>query len=231
MKKLLLLFTTILILSCSKKEQPIINETPVIQESKTVQIGNQLWTKRNLDVSTYRNGDTIPQVTDPTEWVNLTTGAWCYYNNDPEMGKIYGKLYNWYAVNDSRGLAPDGYRIPSDSDYSILINYLGGDSIAGGKIKESGLSHWLVHNNVGTDDFGFTALPGGNRVDNGDFGGIGIIANWWNCTYFLPNACSPEGSGGFARLYGEVWAYSDPRKLYLEQTILFYGCSVRCIKN
>ena len=89
-------------------------------------IGNQTWTTKNLNVSKYRTGDLIPQVQDPTLWDNLTTGAWCYYENNSANGTIYGKLYNWYAVTDSRGLAPTGYHIPNNSEFMTLINYLGG---------------------------------------------------------------------------------------------------------
>jgi uncharacterized protein (TIGR02145 family) len=237
MKKLLLLITTTLILSCYKNEQIITNNTtqtiqePVPQESITIQIGNQNWIKKNLDVVTYRNGDTIPQVTDPKEWSNLTTGAWCYYNNDPEMGKIYGKLYNWYAVNDSRGLAPEGYRIPSESDYSILIDYLGGDSIAGSKLKESGLSHWQTINNVGTNDFNFSSLPGGIRGESGSFCRIGKQFQTWSCTYHEGNPCIPEGTGGSYCIYGETIMNVDYSKIYSYKLPLFYGVSIRCIKN
>ena len=94
---------------------------------KTVKIGNQVWTSKNLDVATYRNGDVIPQVQDPNAWGTLTTGAWCYYDNDASNGTKYGKLYNWYAVNDPRGLAPKGYHIPSDAEWTQLCDYLGGD--------------------------------------------------------------------------------------------------------
>jgi len=93
---------------------------------RTVVIGSQLWMAENLNVSHYRNGDSIPEVTDPEQWAKLTTGAWCYYNNDPEMGVIYGKLYNWYAVNDPRGLAPNGWHIPNDNERNTMINFLGG---------------------------------------------------------------------------------------------------------
>ena len=96
MKNLLILLTITTIFSCSKRDE-ISRVTNI--DIPQVQIGTQIWAKRNLDVSTYRNGDTIPQVTDPTEWVNLTTGAWCYYNNDPELGKIYGKLYNLSLIH------------------------------------------------------------------------------------------------------------------------------------
>jgi hypothetical protein len=85
----------------------------IVDDIETVLIGNQEWTTKNLNVSKYRNGDIIPEVKDPKKWANLKTGAWCYYNNKPENGKIYGKLYNWYAVNDPRGLAPEGFHVPS----------------------------------------------------------------------------------------------------------------------
>ena len=103
--------------------------------AQTVTIGNQVWTSKNLDVSTYRNGDAIPQVQDANAWENLTTGAWCYYDNDASNGTKYGKLYNWYAVNDPRGLAPKGYHIPTDAEWTQLSDYLGGESKAGTKMK------------------------------------------------------------------------------------------------
>ena len=231
MKNLLLFITSILVFGCSKNEQVIINKPFSTQESSTIRIGNHIWSKKNLDVVIYRNGDTIPQVTDSTEWTNLTTGAWCYYNNDPRTGEIYGKLYNWYAVNDPRGLAPEGYRIPSETDIIKLIEYLGGDTIAGSKLKESGLSHWKYKNDFGTDNFNFRGLPGGIRGENGDFCGIGTEADWWTSSYFLPNLCHPEGSGGIMYILGEYWANGNFKKLYKSSTILSYGCSVRCIKN
>lgn len=108
--------------------------------AQTVTIGKQVWTSKNLNVSTYRNGDTIPQVQDQNAWANLTTGAWCYYDNDSTNGKKYGKLYNWYAVNDPRGLAPKGYHIPTDAEWIVLIDKLGGKSEAGKKMKS--ISGW-----------------------------------------------------------------------------------------
>jgi len=105
-----------------------------------VTIGNQAWTSKNLDVETYRNGDVIPQVQDSAAWINLTSGAWCYYYNDTSNGTKYGKLYNWYAVNDPRGLAPKGYHIPTVEEWEKLIDYLGGASEAGTKMKST--SEW-----------------------------------------------------------------------------------------
>ena len=154
----------------------------VLTNCVDVTIGSQIWTSCNLNVSTYRNGDIIPQVTDTTEWSNLTTGAWCYYDNDPSTEATYGKLYNWHAVNDSRGLSPDGYHIPTDNEVATLSTYLGGDSVAGGKMKEIGLSHWIAPNTAATNESGFTALPAGFRVNSGDFANIGGVTRWWTST-------------------------------------------------
>jgi uncharacterized protein (TIGR02145 family) len=151
-----------------------------------VTIGTQTWTGCNLNVTTYRNGDPIPQVTDQTDWSNLTTGAWCHINNNPANDAIYGKLYNWYAVNDTAhgGLAPLGYHVPSYAEWDILIDSLGGDTVAGGKLKEVGLCHWLSPNTDATDQVLFTALPGGFRGGNGSFGSVGANGQWWTSTEF-----------------------------------------------
>ena len=126
-----------------------------------IKIGDQTWTRRNLDVSKFRNGDVIPQVQDLEEWKNLSTGAWCYYENDTENGTTYGKLYNWYAVNDPRGLAPKGYHIPTDAEWTILTDNLGG---------EANNDHYMR----------FAGLPGGCRDYDGDFANIGAFGNWWS---------------------------------------------------
>jgi uncharacterized protein (TIGR02145 family) len=146
-------------------------------------IGNQVWMCRNLDVDHYRNGDSIPEVRDSLEWVNLTTGAWCYYNNNDSFGTIYGKLYNWYAVNDPRGLAPEGWHVPTNDEWMILVNYLGGANFAGGKLKEEGLIHWKT-NKGGTNESGFTALPGSIHYSDNfrAFGSIGTNGNYWTST-------------------------------------------------
>ena len=130
MKKL---FSLILLLNFSIKAQDVT-------------IGTQTWTSKNLDISTYRNGEVIPEVQDSAAWANLTTGAWCYYENSTAKGTIYGKLYNWYAVNDPRGLAPKGYHIPSDAEWTILTDYLGGDSIAGKQMKST--SGWFSFDGI-----------------------------------------------------------------------------------
>lgn len=152
-----------------------------------VTICNQTWAKTNLNVSKYRNGDIIPQVTDATQWANLTTGAWCYYNNDQANGAIYGKLYNWYAVNDPRGLSPLGYHIPSDFEWNNLVNCIDTNAngatvpnVAGGAMKEIGTTHWDSPNTGATNIKGFTGLPGGFRHNNGTFFVINSWAYWWS---------------------------------------------------
>ena len=145
-----------------------------------VQIGAQLWTTENLTVSKYRNGDEIPQVNNYDEWNNLTTGAWCYYENSITNGAIYGKLYNWYALNDPRGLAPEGFKIPSDEEWNILINFLGGKDVAGGKMKPKGKKIWKNPNKDASNSSGFTGLPGGGRYNYDQYLGYG--GNWWTST-------------------------------------------------
>ena len=127
------------LLSCSIEEIKTQNKAKarpsVPLQNGEVEIGTQVWMTKNLNGSRYRNGDPIAQVTDLSIWVNLTSGAWCYYANNSSNGVVYGKLYNWYAVNDPRGLAPIGYHIPSDSEWTTLTTFLGGENVAGGKMK------------------------------------------------------------------------------------------------
>jgi uncharacterized protein (TIGR02145 family) len=151
-------------------------------------INTNQWMKENLNVSKYRNGDVIPEVTDITEWDNLTTGAWCYYANDTANGTTYGKLYNWYAVNDARGLAPTGWHIPTDQEWTSLTTFLGGTSVAGTKMRDTG-TLWSSTSQVATNQSGFSALPGGYSylttiyTPAGEpFIGLGDVAFWWSAT-------------------------------------------------
>ncbi|MDT3740624.1 MAG: fibrobacter succinogenes major paralogous domain-containing protein [Candidatus Kapabacteria bacterium] len=202
---------------------------PGIIKNGTVQIGAQVWMLKNLNVNHYRNGDSIPEVRDSTQWENLTTGAWCYYNNDPAMGEIFGKLYNWYAVNDSRGLAPDGWHVPNDLEWTILVDYLGGGIVSGGKMKEIGTTHWN-HPNTGATNFSnYSALPGGERYTNSIPGGehfsntvyseIGSNCYWWT---------SVE-DGDITAIHWYL-KYDTP---YTEDNsrLKTTGFSVRCIKD
>jgi uncharacterized protein (TIGR02145 family) len=159
---------------------------------KTIVIGNQEWMAENLKTSIYRNGEAIANVTDNTQWAGLTTGAWCYFNNDSQYECPYGKLYNWYAVADPRNVCPTGWHVPTDDEWSVLINYLdpnadGGNNypnIAGGKLKSTGLQYWLSPNQDATNESGFSGLPAGYRSDNGSFSSIGYDGVWWSSTEY-----------------------------------------------
>lgn len=185
----------------------------------SVTIGTQEWSAKNLNVTHYQNGDPIPLVTDSATWDTLTSGAYCEYKNSSDNGTVYGKLYNWYAVHDSRGLAPDGWRVASDADWTVLTTYLGGENVAGAKLREEGTSHWLTPNSESTNETGFTALPGGQRGDGGGFGNIKENGFWWT---------SNEESSDWAWMRYTFYTTTDMyRDYYRKQS----GFSVRCIKE
>lgn len=163
--------------------------TTTTTNSYQVVIGGQTWTRSNLNVDKYANGDDIPQVTDQTAWAALTTGAWCYHNNDPASEAVYGKLYNWYAVNDPRGLAPAGTHIPTDAEWTTLTTFLGGTAVAGGKMKstgtiQAGTGLWQDPNGAATNQSGFTGLPAGYRSNLGTFYPISYVTYWWSSLGF-----------------------------------------------
>lgn len=186
----------------------------------SIKICDQVWMQKNLDVSKYQNGDIIPQVTDAAVWGGLTIGAWCWYNNDSATyAATYGKMYNWYAVNDARGLAPKGWHIPSDDEWSILGMCKGDDFVAGGFLKEAGTTHWLTPNTGADNSTGFTALPGGFRYLDGGFNFITYYGNFWSAT-------SSNGTEAFYRGLN----YSD-FSLYRSPSNKLNGFSVRCIKD
>ncbi len=154
--------------------------------SKEVTIGKQVWMTENLDVDKFRNGDPIPHVITDEEWEKARENkqpAWCYYGNDPSNGVKYGKLYNWYAVRDPRGLAPAGWHIPSLQEWTVLTDYLSGKDVAGTKMKSS--SGWKKGN--GTNESGFSGVPGGSRSIYGWFNDIGQYGYWWSSTELLAN--------------------------------------------
>ena len=187
---------------------------------KTIKIGKQVWMVENLKVTRYRNGDTIPNITDAKEWGNQKTGAYCNYDNNDTNAAVYGRLYNWFAVKDRRNIAPKGWHVPSFEELRLLIDYLGGEDVAAGKMKEAGLEHWLIPNSGATNESGFTALPGGYRFNhNGEFYTMGSNGYWWTTT-----------------LSYEMYAWSP--RLFLrfanvtrDHTYMTYGFSVRCVKN
>jgi uncharacterized protein (TIGR02145 family) len=188
----------------------------------TVTIGSQVWMKKNLNVCKYRNGDDIPQVQDPAAWANLTTGAWCYYENNTSNGPVYGKLYNWYAVNDPRGLAPNGYHLANKNEYSTLITYLGGFDLAGGKMKATYL--WNSPNTGATNSSGFTGLPGGYRGADGVFNstGLGYSCYLWTSTEDSTDPLRAFDTG-LSYNYNRISLFAPDRK--------GFGFSVRCLKD
>lgn len=187
---MMIFFATALLIQsgCDKTEDPdiIVEEDPITDIDgnvyKTINIGNQRWMVENLNVSHFRNGDPIPEAKTKTQWALAGTDgkpAWCYYNNDPGNASTYDKLYNWYALNDPRGQEPEGWRVPSTKEWAKLIDYLGGDDIAGNKLKS--MSGWDSSGN-GDNSSRFTGLPGGGRLINGDFSDLGRAGIWWSST-------------------------------------------------
>jgi uncharacterized protein (TIGR02145 family) len=185
----------------------------------TVKIGTQWWIAENLKTTKYNDGTAIPLVTDGAAWSNLNTDAYCWYNNDVSNKTPYGALYNWYAVNTGK-LCPKGWHVPSDTEWTTLTTFLGGEEIAGGKLKEIGTTHWSEPNGGATNESGFTALPGGLRDYGGSFYNIGLEGRSW-----LPNEDGPMDA--FLRNISYYspqlgWGYSQDKRC---------GYSIRCIKD
>ncbi len=221
------------------KEKPVAFSVgePVIDvdgnEYKTIKIGDRVWMAENLKVAHYRNGDPIPQVTEEEEWIALETGGWCYYNNDPETGAVYGKLYNWYAVADPRGLAPEGWHIPTDDEWAEMekalgmnskelrdIEFRGKEENVGSKLKEVGTSHWGEPNSDATNESGFSALPGGYRDNDGPFNYFGKYASFWTASK------AEDGK----RVFFRGLTSTDPG-VYRFRFNQKCGFSVRCVKD
>jgi uncharacterized protein (TIGR02145 family) len=205
----------------------------------SVIIKTQEWMKENLNVPKYSDGTPIPQAWTKEEWANSTTGAWCNFENMETYGENHGKLYNWYAVagiydeaskkdvRKRKKLAPKGWHIPSDSEWTTLTTFLGGEKVAGGKLKQKGNENWASPNTLATNSSGFTAIPGAGRSGktkdefNGVFvGSIMQNAIWWSSTeYSKPDS---------------AWC----RLIYFNSAIVTKGFpfksngfSVRCIKD
>jgi len=198
---------------------------------KTVKIGNQWWMAENLKVTRYRNGDAIPNVTKGSDWLSLSTGAYCNYDNDGANAAIYGGLYNWYAVSDSRNIAPEGWHVPTDDEWKELEMYLGmsqseADQIGwrgtdeGDKLKETGNTHWYIPNIGATNESGYTGLPGGYRYIGGNFYGLGYYAYFWSST-----GGSLSNDAWFRLLnyyYSGVFRNGNDKR---------YGFSIRCVRD
>jgi uncharacterized protein (TIGR02145 family) len=149
---------------------------------KSVRIGTQVWMNENLKATKLNDGTAIPLVADNKAWEVLTTPAFCWYNNDAAINENkFGALYNWYTVNTNK-LCPKGWHVPTDAELTILITYLGGESVAGGKLRETGTTHWEKPNTGATNESGFTAFPGGYRNNHGGFANVGFFGFWWSAT-------------------------------------------------
>ena len=184
---------------------------------KTVKIGEQVWMAENLNVEHYRNGDPIPQVKESAKWKKLETGAWCYYNNDSTNCEKYAKLYNWYAVIDPRGLAPEDWHIASNDDWKKLNDYLGGYEVSGGKLKDK--NSWEISNTEVTNSSGFGAFAGGNRYGVGEYFDVGLKGSFWT---------SKSHDEYHADLYYLSYNNSFLLDAYFRKSM---GLSVRCIKD
>jgi uncharacterized protein (TIGR02145 family) len=193
----------------------------LLGSGNTVKIGNQIWSVKNLDVEKFRNGDPIPEAKTDEDWERAgdeKTPAWCYYDNESKNGKKYGKLYNWHAVNDLRGIAPEGWHVPTDAEWMLLVDYLGGLKFAGAKMK--GSKWWKDNNNSNSNESSLTCLPGGARSE-GDFRGSELIGCWWSSSdsedYSKEATC-------FALSY-------DDKKVFRDGTKKSFGLSILCVKD
>jgi uncharacterized protein (TIGR02145 family) len=185
-----------------------------------VKIGNQWWMSENLKTTKYRNGDTIPEVTDTTQWMNLYTGASCNYSNNADIGNLYGKLYNWYAVTDSSNIAPEGWHVPEDAEWQTMIDFLGGKEAAGGKMKETDTIFWQSPNIGATNESGFSGLPGGQRdCCNARCFNLNLEGVWWTSTIEQSSAAKIRILDNNYKGISGGWTSQRA------------GCSVRCVKD
>ena len=200
---------------------------------KTVRIGNQIWMAQNLKTTRFNDNSGIPLFTDSIKWGKLITPGYCWYMNNELLYKNpYGALYNWYTVNTGK-LCPSGWHVPTYEEWAILSNYLGGDVVSGGKLKENGNGHWKniddSVDNCSTNESGFAALPGGYRygkeVPGYGFhnfsGNIGLVGSYWSDTQVNDaNAYRPD----FSFSNCKFWLSSE----HYEK---IYGASIRCLKD
>lgn len=187
----------------------------------TIIIGTQVWLVENLKTSKYRDGSSIPYITDKLVWSELTSPGYCWYNNSTGYKNLYGGLYNYYTIVDSRKLCPSGWHVPTDDEWTTLTTYQGGEFAAGGKLKETGTTHWMDPNSFATNESGFSALPGGCRDENsGDFITEGTDGIFWTSTEVNIN------NAWCRNIYfwrSQVYRYDSFGK--------GYGFSIRCIKD
>lgn len=211
--------------SCKKDEDDTQNTVKDIDGNiyKTVTIGTQVWMAENLKTTKYNDGTTIPLVTEHSNWAGLSSPAFCWNNNDIANKPIYGALYNFHTIN-SGNLCPTGWHIPTDAEWTILTNYAGGESVAGGKLKSTLTApdthpRWDSPNTGATDEYGFSALPGGVRGSSGDFPGVGYLGYWWSSTELDATAAW-------------YWYMGSDREVVISSHCdKGYGFSVRCLRD
>lgn len=222
---IILLFFVIFTLGCEKDDE---NIHPVIEKDAVtdidgnvydaVTLGDQTWMTENLKTSKYRNGDPIPTGLNDDDWSNTSDGAHAVYDENSSNNATYGKLYNWYTVIDNRNLCPDGWHVPTDAEWSALVDYLGGEGVAGRKLKEAGTAHWRSPNEA-TDKSMFSALPGGQRGWYGKYASLGDYGYWWS---------SSEGFASASWGWTMVYATDSIKRFNYTWEV---GFSVRCIKD
>jgi uncharacterized protein (TIGR02145 family) len=196
-----------------------ISNFAVAQTPNEVKIGTQVWMTKNLDVSKFRNGDLITEAKTEDEWKKAGDNkqpAWCYYDNNSANGAKYGKLYNWYAVSDARGLAPEGWHVPEDREWRVLIEFLGGEEVAGKKMKSK--DGWKDFGN-GTNESGFAGRPGSKRNDYGAFYDLGYGGCWWSSS-------EADSDFSFMRFLASVDDYAGRTDVLKRE-----GLAVRCIRD
>lgn len=187
----------------------------------TVKIGTQIWMAENLRVSRYRNGDSIPEMVNGFNWAATTEGVYCHYDNDSSISRVFGKLYNFFAVKDPRNLAPVGWHIPTKEEWQNLVDATGGRQLSGGNLKETGNVHWNLPNHGATNTFGFRALAAGNRNDVGNYINLKSNAFWWTNTEIT-------GAGTFGVHYS---MYTNTAYCESANADRHMGFTVRCVKD
>lgn len=186
---------------------------------RTVRIGSRLWMAENLKVTHYRDGTPIPNVYDNEKWPRANNGAYCMVDDSLEYKDVYGLLYNYHAVNDSRGLSPEGWHVPTADEWRELIDYLGGEDRAGGKMKEFASNLWKITPPGASNESGFSALPAGGRGQFGSPSDLGDYGTWWSST-------------SHDSFYAWHWGlFPDNNRIRFNPGHKSSGFSVRCIKD
>jgi uncharacterized protein (TIGR02145 family) len=213
------ILSVLIINSCKKDHVPASVADIDGNVYKVVTIGTQAWLQENLKTTKLNDGTSIPILPDNTQWANLQSGGLCYLNNDEATNKdTYGALYNWYTVKTGH-ICPVGWHVPARDEVNTLVTYLGGPSNAMAKLMETGPEHWNTFPNPGTNESGFTALPGRLRYTNGSFTGVPEGASFWIST-------ENNDASGFS-----WYIVSGAAVGFNDHAYKQYGLSIRCIQN